>query len=555
MNDYVQRSFLFELVNKSTRSKPVESFTLILPPEEEEITEPQRVSYTKTFGGLFVDDYGDDEKKIVISGNTGNSKLKKTFSSPNSKGRVPEKMNGQDSFFYFRNKIMRYKDQIKNWDKYEMILYDLSLIPEYYRNKDFRRQIPYITEGYVVKLDRFKMKRSKEKPLFFNYTIELTTLRKLGSVAVSYKAPVIIPSPFNLLTTIKKGLNSVKAVYGKIVAIKNEIESYIEFIGQLEDQMIAFYDQTVDVLIYPAELCKQALGQAKSLGSTIQSIGELSAADIGIIEKTYLDSITIMQEILQSTAALVTKSKEPNSFENSFTIRSSIGQTTVNSSIKRYEELTELESELFNIVQDVDTSDNEIKVIYGHEIVVATEEITLESLALEYYGNASLQELIAFYNNFESVEDITLGDIIKIPILSQFTINNPGNMIYTTYLDDIYGIDIKLSKKNDPVVSESGDYSTISKNENVAQAMDLRLNESLGARLRLTVYGIKASIGSPLSSSISYILSNINDTVMQDPRVEEIENIIIVGSGDKLLTSFDIYTIKRGEVIPFNNTI
>ena len=54
----LSKSWLFEIVDKETKDI-IESFTLIMPPQSLTIKEPQRTSITKTFGNVFVDDYGN----------------------------------------------------------------------------------------------------------------------------------------------------------------------------------------------------------------------------------------------------------------------------------------------------------------------------------------------------------------------------------------------------------------------------------------------------------------------------------------------------------------
>lgn len=551
-----KKSILFEIVNKGNSFKPIEAFTLIIPPESIEIDEPQRVSRTKTFGGHFEDDYGPDEIKINISGNTGNTEAKETFIPSDSDSRVPEKMTGRQAFFHFRNKIMRYKKNVKNYDKYEIIIYDLSLIPESVKEFEKSEAISILTDGYVVSLENFKMNRSKEKPLFFNYTIELIAIRALGESKGTQGIPASIPEPFNVIVAIRKALNSINGSLGKVVAIKNAVESHIKLVGQVSGQLTSFYDQTVDILLYPVSFCKLALASMKGISDLIQALGEDGAAEYGILKEEYYNIVLITQEMLQGSAALVTKGKEPDSYANSFVARTSKALTTIESSVARYEELTELESEIFAKVAEVDTSEEDIMVAYGHEVIVITQETTLEALALEYYEDASLQEIIAFYNDMEGVEDLVIGETLKVPTLSQF-VSTPGNYVYSSFDDDIYGTDILLDENFNPVVGESGDYLTVAGPENIIQALNMKLNETLGRRLRLVVYGIREGVGGAANSSspISYILSNIKDTAMQDPRIKEVENMVIKGSGDRLYISFNSYTIRRGDIIPFHTTL
>lgn len=554
--DVIRKSILFEIVNKGTMSEPIEAFTLIIPPENIEIEEPQRISKTKTFGGFFTDDYGPDEIKITMTGNTGNTELKKTFIPSDAQRRLPEKMDGKESFYYFRNRLMRYKNNIVNHDKYEMIIYDLSIIPESVVKQDFEKLAPVFAEGYVVVLDKFKMTRNKDKPLFFNYSIELTVSRELGEATPISYAPISVPSPFDLILSIRKSLNIIKSKMGKIKAVLNEIESYVRLVDQVETQLVAFYDQTIDIIIYPTSICKLALSSAKNVLDSIQNVGETVAEDFAIIKTEYWSVILLAQEVAQSAAAIITKAKEPDSYNNNYSLRTASDMTTVESTISRYEGLSDLQAEIFSEVLSNDTSIEDIVVVYGYEVVTITQETSLENLALEYYGDASMQEIIASYNDLEDVDDLLIGDLIKIPTTSQF-VNVPGNYIYSSFREDIYGIDIKLDNNYHPVVGESGDYLAISGIDNLLQALNLKLNEALGTRLRLTVYGIKGVVGgaSTFTSPIAYILANIKDTTLQDPRIESIENMMIKGVQDRLYISFNSYTIKRGEIVPFNNTI
>ena len=89
--------------------------------------------------------------------------------------------------------------------------------------------------------------------------------------------------------------------------------------------------------------------------------------------------------------------------------------------------------------------------------------------------------------------------------------------------------------------------------QNLIQALNLRLNQSLGTRIRLTIYGIKASIGNAAnnSASIVYLVTNIKETIMQDPRVKDVFNIKLRGKGDRLYVSFDVISVKIGDTIPF----
>jgi hypothetical protein len=106
---------------------------------------------------------------------------------------------------------------------------------------------------------------------------------------------------------------------------------------------------------------------------------------------------------------------------------------------------------------------------------------------------------------------------------------------------DTLGIDIAI--ENGVLrAGPNGDFIVKTDYENMNQAISARLSESLGNRLRLSTYGIRNMAGAPDTIAVAYIATSIKDTVMQDPRVERIEELYFRGSGDSLLVSFSYYT-------------
>jgi hypothetical protein len=71
----------------------------------------------------------------------------------------------------------------------------------------------------------------------------------------------------------------------------------------------------------------------------------------------------------------------------------------------------------------------------------------------------------------------------------------------------------------------------------------MRLSESLGNRLRLSVYGIRNVAGMPDTIAVAYVAASVKDTVFQDPRIDRIENLYFRGRADALYIEFDYYTM------------
>jgi len=559
VSDLYKKSILFEIVNRKSNSTPVEAFTLTIPPENIEIEEPQRVHYTKTFGGIFIDDYGPDNLRIVISGNTGGTDVRRTYAKNTS-----ESFNGKSAFFYFRDTIMRYKSNkaiAKNYDDYDLIIYDLSsyapdnAIEQSFRAMSSPMRYTVLTEGYVVSLQKFKMTRSKEKPLFYNYTIELVGIRSLGTYSGRACTPVKNPDPQTLIGSIRKGLRTVQSFFTRVRNVYDKIESAYKLIDDLEAQINSYFHQTVDIIVYPAKLAKMFLGKVREIIEMIDSIGETAEGTWGFIKEEYLEVVEIAKEVGSAAAALVVFSKTPESGGN-ITISSSSVPSKMDAINSRFAALTVSQAEQFDSIISRSVEEKNAVIVYGHTLIKADGSTTLESLATEYYGDPSLAELIAVYNNFESDDDIIPGSSIKIPVILQGGAPS-NNFVYSEDFIDVYGADIRLDSEGNPVVSVNGDYAIIEGPENLIQAINLRLNQELGTRLRLAVYGIRNTVGSAMTNSapIAYILANIKDTIMQDPRVSKVSNIKIKGLGDKLYMSMDIHSIKLNEVIPFTGVM
>ena len=551
IKNLVRDSILFEIVSKKNRSKPIASFVMTVPPESMEIEEPQRIRTTKTYGGVFVDDYGPDVLKINISGNTGGVDVRQTVIEEGTR-----EFDGRGAFFHFRDTIMRYKSLksiSRTYEDYELRIYDLSTAN--WKKYAVSAISEGWAEGYVVLLNKFKMTRNKEKPLFYNYTIELTGLRPLGTYSGETSPPTVILNPRTLLDSIRRGINSIQAFFTKVDTVKSKIKSVFDLYDDVSTKLVSFFEQTVDIIVYPLGLCKRFLTATRDLSDTIQDITDTTLSIKGIAIDEYYAMLEITKEIGASVASLVTFGKTPESAGN-YTIKTTTEPSKSLSLFERYDDMSDVESEISSEFLGASVVSEEALVVYGYVLVVADASTTLESLAAEYYGDPGLLELIAIFNNFKGDEDIVVGEVVKVPVVLQGG-SITDNYVFSENFDDIYGSDIKIDANGDLVISASGDFSIIEGIPNLIRALNSRLNETLGARLRLSVYGIRNAIGGSQNNTapIAYIISNIKDTAMQDPRINKVWNMKIKGRGDVLDVSFDAGTIKINEVIPFVGSV
>jgi len=528
-----QRSILFEIINKNAPASAVEAYTLAIPPESIEITQPQRVSRTKTFGGVFEDDYGIDNAKIVISGTTGGVDVRDVYRGDFGM----EKMTGKTAVFAFRDRIIRYKTNpnIRDYYNYEIRMYDLSAMPQIMF--DERRIRPTgldAADSWVVSLDDFKISRSKDQPLFYKYSIELFGIRPMGQFIPSTRE--VIPSVGkrgipSLIENIQGILNDWKDRFARLRTVTNEISAVIDATESLLEQVVGFVNQTGDLIRYPASFAKQVLGLVTDLSQTIYNIPSDWAAyweDAWVDD--WEDVVLQVEELLSGAAFAVAYGK---------TAKVAVTETV---------SLPELQSDVQKALTGFASDDNNVSV-YGYTSTALTSTDTLESLAQKYYGDPSYAQLIASYNEIGDDDELSAGQRIKIPAIVPVDRTDGGN-IYDYDLNDPYGRDIAVGESGDVLFGESGEYATVGGVENVIQAINMRLGEVIGNRLRLTSYGLVSNVGSTIKNQavVVYLISNLRETVMQDPRVARINGISLQGSRDTITFSIDLDLVGNNPV-------
>ena len=168
----LSRSVLFEIVGPQGNVE--ESYTLVIPPMSWRVIAPARVAVSKTFGGSFIDDYGEDNEMITITGHSGTARAYTTYRTQGKANQHPtiqvetynsqvgsETYNGRDAFYTFRNSIMRYRAR-EGYEKRDLYVYDL-----------------YDSQSYICVLLDFILDRTIQYPFRYPYVINLFVRQRL----------------------------------------------------------------------------------------------------------------------------------------------------------------------------------------------------------------------------------------------------------------------------------------------------------------------------------------------------------------------------------------
>lgn len=558
INDgFWQRSYLLEFRKNGSIE---ESFTFSVPPESEDYDYPQRINETKTFGGIVYDDYGNDTQKITLSGSTGNNDVKRIFRGNAGSDLF---MSGKDEIFYLQNMLELY-GKTENLSGKEVWLYPLWGGDQKGQSTGYKTFV----KSYRVLIQGFSIKRSKDNPFFFRYTISMLSIDKATS-SFNYSIPSLKNNPVaaienvkekiswyqELKDTMKNALSSWESQLGKwmnfIDTAQNlidEINNEIEFWGY---NLSGFGKAVSSELNDANNLVTSVFNAEKKIVNYSKSIS-MSILDIyASAEKIWKNAI----DMYKYSEVIISDKENPVADEISNAFKQT-SQEFVDDFHRINEQSVHVAAQIYFGVSNLpDTSEtvddtssgnqsttqnqNTPRIVYGSTSRTATSGDSYESIAMDYFGDPSYASLIASYNSRDT--EIKEGDTVFIPILNPTEIPKNNNVLTTEKLNDNYGSDIKIDNGN--IAVRNGDLDIISGSNNLNQAISNRINTTINTRIRIPGYGIKSSIGE--QSFTNYLLSSIEDTVLMDPRVKTVDSVNINGAGDSLEVSIT-YTDING---------
>ena len=546
-----------------------DAFTFSVPPESEEFIFPQRKSETKTFGGAVVADYGNDLVQINLSGSTINQELKIIYKSRLGIGE----MTGEQEIFYLRDLLKKY-GQRDNLQNKEVYLYSLNG-----GNVDVKNN-PKWWRIYIGQLD---ISRNKDKPFCYNYKFSATGEPEVTKK--TYKLQGIIDN--------NKFLSSLQSVTTWFNQLTGE-DGFIYRMTHALDQIEEIGGTYLTAISNSIGACRTAIDAfngainhyADVVNGIMSGVGDIATDTVMLGDKVFYTAVrfypTIAANVWNGCVALKETFnnlyEKCNNFDDVYfsesswqTVKELFDDTVSDQDISDvYSSLSKEGSDIANQVTVItsknlndlsfavipgDTGeDDRIIITYGYKVVSITDaETNWDQLAQDYYGDASLSSIIAMYNNLSSEDPLKVGQSIVIPKLIFAESSISDNEIYNTPdVKDNYGKDLII--KNRDFAVYNGDLQLVNGIDNLEQALLNRYSTLVGARIRLEVYGIQASIGDALNASSSLIQASVHQTTVEDPRVETVEDIQFNGMGDELAVSV-VYVDKNGTKQNFGGVV
>lgn len=526
---FSKKTYLIEFYSGETL---VGAYGFSLPPQSEDFTFPQRIGETKTFGGSVFEDYGNDTNKIVLAGTTANNQVRIV-----NKGKFGQDyVNGEDEIFNLQKTIETY-GKIENLDKKKVVLYDLSSKKHKY--------------WYVV-VNELNIKRSKDKPLSYDYTLTCTAYNNKKD----RPKPAWYTEIVNSIEEMKEKLSTLQGWLSEYQEVIENIRDVRELLNLFESALLSYVNVISGFLDVTTEFIEESSGLATDIinspgrilynaeSTLLTSAEDLNSSIVKVVDDIVnFEEKTIYPEIIERAQASATEIKE-SWIKISDDLKTESDKTVTE--LKRNSTQNR-----FAVNPGNSETDDELIQVYGFITSTVKDSDTWDSLALKYYGDASKSTLLAMYNIFNG-SSLETGQIIKIPILEQSQAKNIQNEIFAPAdLVDNYGIDIKIV--DGKLTTVNGDLDIAKGIENLNQAISNRLSTEINSRIRVNTYGIKSTIGG-IQEASSYIVSSIELTLLADPRVKSVDAIVFTGEGDNIYVNIN-YTDINGDKQYFGGSI
>lgn len=525
--------YLLEFYQKEEVS---DSFAFGVPPESEEFVLGMRKTETKTFAGLVVDDYGADVLKITLTGTSVNNELRVIYHSESQR----EFLTGEQEVFRLKYLLEKYKRDKKRMGE-KILLYDLSK-----HSMGARRRKSVESFCWQVYPGELKIKRSKERPLAYTYSIEFTA-EKYEKKPIPYNT--VLGIDFNKafdalneylnkieekMSVLKQGLSKVNET--RLFVKKCKEVAYLAVGGTINAFQIVI-DDTFSIGQAAFDLYKETAG-----GTVPFAMDNFDFVACMVID--LLTHINILAANMKSIASkeLYVPVGVFDDWEIAREEISSLLELGCNDAYRTACAIAVAAKVERPKKYELQIGKNQTITAYGTKVVLVTDGMSFDSIAQEHYGDVHLSCVIAQANSASSIEDVIARKqtVLFIPVLEKNEANFNNLIIGLSGQRDNYGVDIFLDKNGNMVLNDSKtDFVFVSERKNLSQGILMRLRENINKRVKLQLYGIKTSLPDNAQAGAAYILSSIIQTLNQEPRIKELLGVSFKGEGDVLKIDID----------------
>ena len=459
----------------------------LLPPESYSLSEGYKISITKTAGGAWIDDFGNDFKKLRLSGSlysyyqgyppdsapsnsqgeknifkragkklldAGKSALSGAVQSAQALGGsianefgvdVPglKGLSGLEELFRLRYVLSRFRDAWISGDKdktftprykgtaKEEVVTNLESLQK--NGGGFSNNVAIIYHDYDednhydVIFDNFTISRDKSDPFTANYSIELTAIREFFFAFVNVGVLSQKVSPYQAVAQVLQTFDNALSAVRALVNIPKEIAKKV-----------------VDLLAIGDEIKRKVNAFSTGVTSDWKSFTSF-LKNFNIESKKTLDDLLVFaygQNALDTKNELLRPSEKNNASISAFQSLSHGGSglrgtgaffsDSAPNGNRSSDENKTITDDSFNT--SVDPSPDKIYSEQNSSLYVVKQGDTAQGIALNFYGDAGKASIILEINglfNYQFQDGSLVGMSIIIPgISSGVGVPNNKNLVY-----------------------------------------------------------------------------------------------------------------------------
>ena len=554
-------------INGEVGARIAEIFFL-LPPEEYSLQEGYRVTINKTAAGGWVDDFGNDFKKLRVSGSlysyyTG-------FPATNATGitafgqdvaqnamraanagiqsatggllNVPGLggLSGLDEFFKLRYIVSRFRDL--NQSMYGGARFPADPPPvagatELYaailtqmEGKALASQYMVLYHDYdddnhfEVVFDDFSMRRDKGDPFTIQYNISMTCLRNLPEVYPGLGKINVKESLSGVFTDVTQEFSSVLSSLAEISGIPLQLlTDYQELYAAANDLYSQFVQFTNSV--------------ATNYYQFAAALASNRLKSDAFKENLFVASTGLPYTDLQSETATIPDAQITNfrTMESYDRVLASLGFTAMLSGDQETEKSYQLNRTLsttdFNVDSTVADSGNAFTAL-SKTFYTVVQGDTLPKLAARFYSDYDKVSIIAAANNLKVSDfenEAMVGKSIIIPLETPAQSREiQNNLVYSARDDQattreriiaVLGNDLLLNADREIVADGTGDLALVYGEECYIENVKDRTSFPAGTLLLHPGWGLNVDVGNALGQiALNKIMKSIQTQITADPR-------------------------------------
>jgi hypothetical protein len=420
---------------------------------------------------------------------------------------------------------MRYKGTVgsprEGWENKELRVYDLA-----------------DEQAYKCVLLDFTLDRSADQPIHrYPFTISLFVYQNLDALTPVLKPIRVAKDPIISLDKADVAIEAMANANREQPDLLNQASLLRARALELRSQYTQWLNQTTQVITSPLDTARNFIDTAFT---TVGLAYDTYRAGKYSLER-YIGTLELVRDTLNNGLRIYGyQISEGWQFSRTVTIEQDDG---------------------ISVESDGDVSRSIVNANYsysGLRVVVVQGQDTLQSIAQRELGDEELWANIAAVNSdIKDNDDLVAGEEIYVPV--QVELQEGENKEQFILTEDVardpYGSDIRLDADGNMVIQENSDLGLLSGVANVQQAIDLRLQTELGSMIKQSVYGLAAQAGfAGTTAALRYVKLAIRSTLIQDPRIESISNMVVSIGGDTLQISMDIGLVGSDQTLPVTAT-